>query len=575
MFKFISSLNGRTRLIFDLGVIFLISVLVMIPILIGGIPDSQDIPQQYQFAQNYYNAILNGEYYPSWASSPNYGYGDVSVRFYPPLTYFILAFFRFLSGNWYDASLLFFTAIYFLSGLGIYLWARERFSANSALFGAFVYIVLPYHVMQVYIGAVFSEFTAVALLPFCLMFIDRVCRHGRLIDIAGLAFFYGLLTFTHLPTILTSSLAFGVFALFSFRKGDLLRSGAKLSAGATFGLMLSSFYWVRMIPEMAYLKHNGEAYISGVYSYKTKFIFSYLFPFIDVNFASPLALMNVIAILTVGVLVSFYVLYFTRSRATAAPSIKNVFALSLFSLFMAMPLSMWLWELIPILQKIQFPFRWLTLVSVGTAFVAAAGFGAAVEYFRTPKRYLATLAFGLFLICFPYTYFRMMTPILTYPRDYLNRIAEGFRTMPSYECWWTVWTPVDKEAVSGLPRPKLLTAKVVLNDRNHELGIWSATEKSFTLEAGEAGQAQVATLYYPHWKAFVNGQSVETSPTETGLISLAIPAEQSEVRIQFREPRRVVAFYYVAGLAWMILGIFLIGNLYKTRQRPTGPQENV
>jgi uncharacterized membrane protein len=262
MLKTIANLNKRNRFFFDLGIIFLTSILVMLPILIGGIPDSQDIPQQYQFAQTFYHSLINGEYYPSWAATPNYGYGDVSVRFYPPLAYFILSFFRFVSGNWYDASLLFFTFLYFLSGVGIYLWAREKLSENSALFGAIVYILLPYHVMQVYIGAVFSEFTAVAILPFCFLFITRVCERGKPLDVCGLALGYGLLTFTHLPTTITASITFAVYALLSIKKENFVQTIFKLVLSVGFGLLLSSFYWVRMVSEMNFLKHNGEAYIS-------------------------------------------------------------------------------------------------------------------------------------------------------------------------------------------------------------------------------------------------------------------------------------------------------------------------
>src|ERR1043166_4640354 len=70
-----------------------------------GIPYGVDLPHHYRLAQGFFESIKGGDFYPSWLSFTNGGYGDPSVRFYPPALYYILSFCRLLTGDWYLATL--------------------------------------------------------------------------------------------------------------------------------------------------------------------------------------------------------------------------------------------------------------------------------------------------------------------------------------------------------------------------------------------------------------------------------------------------------------------------------------
>ena len=351
MLNFISNLNQKNRLIFNLSIILLTSIILVLPIYFNGIPSSPDIPQQFQFAQTFYNSLSNGIFYPSWADLPNYGYGDVSVRFYPPFVYYILAFFRWTSGNWFDASCLTFVILFFISGIGAYKWSREWFSETASLVGALVYICLPYHVMQIYIGALFGEFTAAAILPFCFLYAARVCQKGRLADICGLALSFALLILTHLPTTVMASLTLFLYCLFSLKKTTYFQTIFNLAVSVLISLLLSSFYWVKMVTELNFVKHNTEAFSSGIYSYKSKFVFSYFFPFADVRSSSPTALMNVITLFTLGVFIPSFIFYLKarKSNEQKVSSINQVPVVAIFPLIMSTPLSLLLWEFFPLL----------------------------------------------------------------------------------------------------------------------------------------------------------------------------------------------------------------------------------
>jgi len=91
-----------------------IGLIGSIALYLYGVPYGVDLPHHYRLAQGFFESIKGGDLYLSWLSSTNDGYGDPSVRFYPPALYYILSVFRLITGDWYIASLL---ALSLLTGL--------------------------------------------------------------------------------------------------------------------------------------------------------------------------------------------------------------------------------------------------------------------------------------------------------------------------------------------------------------------------------------------------------------------------------------------------------------------------
>ena len=121
---------------FRLLILAAVSVIAVLPICFYGIPNSADMAQHFQFAVTFYDSVRDGIWYPQLAHLTNTGFGDVGVRFYPPFAYYVLIFFRSLTGDWFFAGCAAFFFWFFLSGVGVYLWAKEWFSNRAAVFAA-------------------------------------------------------------------------------------------------------------------------------------------------------------------------------------------------------------------------------------------------------------------------------------------------------------------------------------------------------------------------------------------------------------------------------------------------------
>ena len=194
----------------------------MCPIIFNGITSGNDSIQHYQFAMSIHHSIVTHEFYPSFSELPNHGFGDVGLRFYPPLSYYVLAIIYIFVQNWYFSAIISFFLIFLVGGIGTYLWAKEEFSPQQALIAAAIYTFAPYHLNQIYNNFLFAEFSATAIIPFCFLFITRVCRKNNKFDVLGLAIFYALLILTHLPLTIIGSLAFGIYGLLLLRKVTFL-----------------------------------------------------------------------------------------------------------------------------------------------------------------------------------------------------------------------------------------------------------------------------------------------------------------------------------------------------------------
>src|SRR5260370_26044977 len=105
--------------------IVLVSLAVMTPTLIWGIPSSRDLTNHFRFALPFYDSLRAGHFYPGWLAESNSGYGDASFRFYPPAVYYLLAFAKLLTGEWLAATLLTAALVFVIGGLGAFFLAHQ------------------------------------------------------------------------------------------------------------------------------------------------------------------------------------------------------------------------------------------------------------------------------------------------------------------------------------------------------------------------------------------------------------------------------------------------------------------
>ncbi|HSP63749.1 MAG TPA: 6-pyruvoyl-tetrahydropterin synthase-related protein [Pyrinomonadaceae bacterium] len=540
---------------------------VLLPVVIWGVPNNNDLANHYHFALPFYEAIQRGDIHPGWLASPNFGYGDAVVRFYPPALYYLLAAGRALTGNWYSGSLLVLTLLSALGSFAAYFWAGSYVPRHTAVWAAVFYAFMPYHLAEVYQAAQLAEFAAGAALLFSLAFTKRLCDHGRVRDLAGLAASYALLILSHLPLAVFGSLALLVYTLLNIPKDRVRSTIPKLTTAVLLGLAASSFYWTTMVAEMKWIVADGVN-PDPLLDYRRNFVFSTFSP--EKN--ETIWWMGLLAIGTIMMLLPGFVIFGKKFSASGKRALPAVAVLAAFSLVMSTQISKPVWAAIPFLPMAQHPFRWLAVTSAVAPILMAASVPFWVERLRRPRRAVALAMAGLVLIAASFSISQTVRGATYLARPTFEQMLKPLHEAPGIIQWLPVWANASAQGKASYEKcvpPPVTPAKIEAGERAVRINEWNDLSRTFEVDSGRALEAHVSTFYYPHWTATANGQALPTRPAADGALSISLPPEQATVTLQFREPARAKLSSVVSIISWTLLASFLIFGAFVSQHEPT------
>jgi len=220
-------------------------------------------------------------------------------------------------------------------------------------------------------------------------------------------------------------------------------------------------------------------------------------------------------------------------------------------------LSLPIWEEFKLLQMIQFPWRTMVIVSLCSAVLGAAVFETVLKSFQSRLRPIGLLSVGMCIAFGIFTVTQVIRPADYYTRVAFTRKLTNLGSAKSYECWRPVWSREaafdDREKVSA-------------GDRAVYIHDWDPEFRSFIVAPGPTEFARVATFYYPHWTAFLNGQKVQVSADSNGVILIPLISSEAKVELRFIEPWYVSLAVYISGLVWLILAGILITRSARNRE---------
>jgi hypothetical protein len=419
------------------------------------------------------------------------------------------------------------------------------------MWAAILYALAPYHVNQLYQAFLLAEFAGAAVLPFAFGFVERVCRRGRYRDVAGLAATYALLILTHLPLAVIGSLALAVYVLVRLDRKRWKRSLRLLCIAAVLGLVASSVYWVRMAAELKWIGINNTNPDSSV-DYNQNFLFSTLSPE-NLN----VWWVNILAVMTFLLFVPALALFFRRARGEARfGQLIPVAILALMALFMALPLSRPLWRILPALQQIQFPWRWLAVFSMAGSLLAAASIPLWLENKMQWRRPLRLMVLGSMLVSVAFTLAHTVREAEYRNPQQFEGDLQSVRGTASVNYWIPVWAS---------PNPREMNSEVEAGNRQVAVNNWAPEHRRFEVSPGNASELRVRTFYYPHWVATSEGRVLPTRPDSDGALLISLPGNPTNatpVNLDFREPRRGQVSVALSAFGWLFIG-FLASPLFR------------
>jgi hypothetical protein len=368
--------------------LLLMAGVLILPSFVYGPSAADSGPYNYAWTRQFAEAFARGELYPRWMPDSFRGLGSPTFFFYPPLAFYVSGLIDLAGASTWQAINIAAVAFLWASGLTMWLWLRDK--SGRPLLWACLYMVAPYHLADFYIRAALAEFAAYAWLPLIVMGFEN---RPRLLAVA----FAGLVC-THLPMAVLC----GVFLIGPLIVAKLARRepiGADLAAGVV-ALILSAIY---LLPALTLQRYVSMAALwSADFRPGGMSVWFSNMPRVHVAAAG-------------GVAVLAASLAWT-ARGSALPRFWALLALA--TALLAAGVVPWIWAL-PVLEKVQFPYRLLTVAE----FAAVAGLAL-----HTPTASLirSPLRVGVFACAFALTYNlgiagKMLRADATTRRAYIER----------------------------------------------------------------------------------------------------------------------------------------------------------
>jgi len=518
-----------------LGGLALLTLLAGLPLFQFKIMSGHDALGYLPRAIEFYRGLNAGQLFPRWAPDLSGGYGQPFFNFNPPLFYYLSAFFHVLGFSFVAAQNLAIFVLLLLAALGMYFLAGEVFGRQGGLVSAVAYLFAPYLQATLYVRHALADFAAFAFIPLAFWGLYRFAkgRHYRFLVVGALS--VALLLLSSNPVAL---ITFPVFLLilgwltYSERRWSILLRGLWCLG---LGLGLAAFFWLPALLERDLVQTSRL--LAGYLNYGNHFVYAYQFilspwgyglslpgPVDGMSFATgPIHLL-----LTVAAFLFIRRIY----RASNAGGVLVSFFLVLFllAIFFASSASLFLWEQLPLLQYLEFPWRFLSLVSISTAFVCGSLFSLlAPEERGLANALAAVLILGLFLFGFaqaqPETFLEISEADYS-PHAIASR-GIAVTTAREYEPIWV------REAPQA-PATERLT---FLEGQGQVTVSWlTPVYYEFNVEVVETALLQANTFYFPGWTLSVDGveRPVAVSNPQ-GAMVFSLGPGQHLVQLRFKD----------------------------------------
>ena len=543
------------------GALLSATVLLCWPLLTrADLPWGMDTSFAAQMTEGMLRGLADGHLYPRWVDPMTRGFGAPAFVFYPPLAYWITASLGWLLGDIAEAIRVAIIGGVFLSGLSFFLAARPLTSEWGAAFGAALYILLPYHAIDLYDRMAFAELCAFVWTPLVFLFVRRTADTGSTGAALGLAFSYAGLALTHLVTgfiVLFAVIPYGVWRVWQSRRWERL---GWLALGGAAGVLLAAAYLLPMLVERdsVHIEYLTESYFGNWrrnFAFRDETLFGFkpdaIKPAINAAVGWQALLAGVACVLVVLRCPAG-----TRERRDGL-----AFAvLSAWVVFLQLPISTPLWAGVPELGTVQFPWRFGAVQGLLAPLLCAVALSErrsqhASEHHRGASVPLAAAVAVLALVAAPGVWGGLRLWEL---RQYVfnNEVAHKLRVQSKPLLEYTPRQALHWRELGGFPLSPATRTGLTGPGEARVLD-WSSHERRVGYRSPEAGRLWISTFYHPGWEARLDGEPLPVGPAPGSAMLIAeVPAGEHEVVFSFGStPARTAG---AAISAATLLGLFAL-----------------
>lgn len=494
-------------------------------------------------------ALMDGHFPVRW--SPDLRFGEPLFNFYAPLPYYIGALVKLLGFNYIWVAKILFILSSLLSAITMYIFCRKIFNTKASLLAAILYTYAPYRAVDLYVRGALSEAWAFIFFPLIFYISYLLYEKINFKRIAFLALSLAGLFLTHNVTTIIFLPFLGLWWVYLMVKQKMWRLIIPFVSSFALALGLAGFFLLPALFERQFIQ--TKYLLVGYFDFRAHFVAFYQFfstfwgygsslwgPKDDMSFQIGLTHWTVLMLAA-----TFGIIFRKDKRLLGLLSFLGFSFL--LSLFLQHNKSAVVWEAIPIMAFIQFPWRFLAI----SIFLVSITGAAISDYFKNRFKIVYFILIAAVIVVNS-SYFK--------PRNYVDdsffekflnkeKMHQGVDLTKDY---FPIWVKNDRVEYFGTPRAVKGEIEVMKFEKITADATGSINVLSDSL-------IEVPITYFPGWEARANGKVLSLSePSIQGLITFELPKGEYQIDLELKDtPVRIMG--NVLSLMSILLIFALLG----------------
>jgi hypothetical protein len=541
--------------------------------------------------------------YPHWAASANFGAGEPRFLFYPPLTWMLGAGLGMIL-PWQLVPVTLTFLLLAAGGLATRTLARQALDDSTSTLAGCAALFSGYALFSAYERSAFGELSGGFWIPLLLLFLLRERNPAGLSAGRSLALRVFDGSTSPLAFVLAgcwlSNLPLGVMACYllaavATASAMLARSWTPIlrsAAAAVLGIGLASIYLLPAVFEQRWVDIRQLIDDPGERIENSWLFARHADPALAPHDTVLLKASIIAATMLAVALISLLILRLRGRLAQENPSSPRHWWLPLALippaiLFLQLPISLPVWNLLPKLRFLQFPWRWLVTLEAPMAIFFARAVWPARRWRRLA---VAALCAVLFLAASAFTAHNFFQPCDD--EDNVSAMAAVYRSGAGFAGTDEYAPPGADNTLlpAGLPAACLVSDPAAILGKGtgeaETIPAWNPAQGSClaTLSwqldrperkrlhaiAPHAGFLLLRLRSYPAWRIVVNGRTIGALPRrDDGLMAVPVPQGEVDLAVDWATTPDVLAGRWLSVLAVLLLAaLWLLERRLQNFLRP-------
>ncbi len=519
----------------------------------------------------------DGVFYSRLAPDMNMGYGSLLYNFTGAPFNFLAQGIHQIGFNYDPALKISIALIFMASTIGAYLFARCWFDVPAALLAAAAYTYAPFRLREAYFQGDYPQFLALAVVPFILWSIHRLYYSHRARYLAIIIPAYATLIMAHNITAMLSTYLIAAYVvnlqihkLANRQSTKFAHSFLLVIVALALGVGISTFFWFPALGEKEFVR--VELLRQGFFDVRHNFLTlkEIIAPVLPLD-RSAINPPHPITLGAVQLLCALPALLLLRDKERREIIIFSLLTLS-GAVALMLPISTPIWNIVPLLDYAEFPWRWMGVAALPLAMLSGAG----AEVLTNPKMRwtYTTIALGTLIIA--------VMPRLYLHGEMTSLNGENHASMVRFEKETGITGTTSageflpkgvEERPSDSPLVPLYAAGESINHFDYStlpngaavtLLVNTARGDRYHVSTPEPFAARFYLYNYPGWRIRVDGAAVPIVADEKGFFGAHLPAGEYELSVIFEDtPLRTAA--NLASIVSLITTALVIIIIYHSK----------